>query len=143
MRTLLLLPSRELELLQLSKDSRQKAFKATRNGLYVLLFISSISSFFSFSSSHVNLIPFRSTLQAEVNYLGQLHHENLVKLIGYCAESENRLLVYEFMPKGSLENHLFKSKDVSFCRFYFFSINLLLIMLNHILMYQCLVKVRR
>ncbi|KAE8657812.1 putative serine/threonine-protein kinase NAK [Hibiscus syriacus] len=45
---------------------------------------------------------------AEVNYLGQLHHENLVKLIGYCAESENRLLVYEFMPKGSLENHLFR-----------------------------------
>ncbi|EOY33024.1 hypothetical protein SCA6_010751 [Theobroma cacao] len=45
---------------------------------------------------------------AEVNYLGQLHHENLVKLIGYCVESENRLLVYEFMPKGSLENHLFK-----------------------------------
>ncbi|KAK8601838.1 hypothetical protein V6N12_051662 [Hibiscus sabdariffa] len=45
---------------------------------------------------------------AEVNYLGQLHHENLVKLIGYCVESENRLLVYEFMQKGSLENHLFK-----------------------------------
>ncbi|KAB2065775.1 hypothetical protein ES319_A09G113800v1 [Gossypium barbadense] len=45
---------------------------------------------------------------AEVNYLGQLRHENLVKLIGYCVEFENRLLVYEFMPKGSLENHLFK-----------------------------------
>ncbi|KAJ9172332.1 hypothetical protein P3X46_015581 [Hevea brasiliensis] len=45
---------------------------------------------------------------AEVNYLGQLRHENLVKLIGYCAESENRLLVYEFMPKGSLESHLFR-----------------------------------
>ncbi|XP_019164012.1 PREDICTED: protein kinase 2B, chloroplastic-like [Ipomoea nil] len=45
---------------------------------------------------------------AEVNYLGQLHHKNLVKLIGYCTESENRLLVYEFMPKGSLENHLFR-----------------------------------
>ncbi|KAK9999865.1 hypothetical protein SO802_019468 [Lithocarpus litseifolius] len=45
---------------------------------------------------------------AEVNYLGQLHHENLVKLVGYCSESENRLLVYEFMPKGSLENHLFR-----------------------------------
>ncbi|KAK8502532.1 hypothetical protein V6N13_095603 [Hibiscus sabdariffa] len=44
----------------------------------------------------------------EVNYLGQLHHENLVKLIGYCVESDNRLLVYEFMQKGSLENHLFK-----------------------------------
>ncbi|KAF3448110.1 hypothetical protein FNV43_RR08820 [Rhamnella rubrinervis] len=44
----------------------------------------------------------------EVNYLGQLHHPNLVKLIGYFVEGENQLLVYEFMPKGSLENHLFK-----------------------------------
>ncbi|WJX59218.1 putative serine/threonine-protein kinase pbl2 [Trifolium repens] len=45
---------------------------------------------------------------AEVNYLGQLHHENLVRLIGYCSEGKNRLLVYEFMQKGSLENHLFR-----------------------------------
>ncbi|PKA63235.1 Protein kinase APK1A, chloroplastic [Apostasia shenzhenica] len=45
---------------------------------------------------------------AEVNYLGQLHHPNLVKLIGYCLEDEHRLLVYEFMPRGSLENHLFR-----------------------------------
>ncbi|WOL02707.1 protein kinase 2B, chloroplastic isoform X1 [Canna indica] len=44
----------------------------------------------------------------EVNYLGQLHHPNLVKLIGYCSEGDNKLLVYEFMPKGSLENHLFR-----------------------------------
>ncbi|CAH9070639.1 unnamed protein product [Cuscuta europaea] len=44
---------------------------------------------------------------AEVNFLGQLHHINLVKLIGYCSECENKLLVYEFMPRGSLENHLF------------------------------------
>lgn len=44
----------------------------------------------------------------EVTYLGQLHHPNLVKLIGYCTEGNDRLLVYEFMPKGSLENHLFR-----------------------------------
>ncbi|XP_020215124.1 probable serine/threonine-protein kinase PBL9 isoform X2 [Cajanus cajan] len=44
---------------------------------------------------------------AEVNYLGQLSHPHLVKLIGYCFEDKSRLLVYEFMPRGSLENHLF------------------------------------
>ncbi|XP_068635699.1 receptor-like cytoplasmic kinase 176 isoform X2 [Aristolochia californica] len=45
---------------------------------------------------------------AEVNYLGQLYHPNLVKLIGYCLEDDHRLLVYEFMPRGSLEHHLFR-----------------------------------
>ncbi|PIA38778.1 hypothetical protein AQUCO_02700169v1 [Aquilegia coerulea] len=44
----------------------------------------------------------------EVNYLGQLYHPNLVRLIGYCLEDEHRLLVYEFMPRGSLKNHLFR-----------------------------------
>ena len=48
-------------------------------------------------------------LQAEVNYLGRLSHPNLVKLIGYWLEDEHHLLVYEFMPCGSLENHLFRS----------------------------------
>ncbi|CAH9094232.1 unnamed protein product [Cuscuta europaea] len=45
---------------------------------------------------------------AEVNYLGQFSHPHLVKLYGYCLEDEHRLLVYEFMPRGSLENHLFR-----------------------------------
>ncbi|KAI7749195.1 hypothetical protein M8C21_028250 [Ambrosia artemisiifolia] len=40
--------------------------------------------------------------------MGRLCHKNLVKLIGYCQEYESRLLVYEYMPKGSLENHLFR-----------------------------------
>ncbi|PKU86261.1 Protein kinase 2B, chloroplastic [Dendrobium catenatum] len=44
----------------------------------------------------------------EVDYLGRLRHPNLVKLIGYCSEGDDRLLVYEFMPRGSLENHLFR-----------------------------------
>ncbi|KAI3812066.1 hypothetical protein L1987_16770 [Smallanthus sonchifolius] len=45
---------------------------------------------------------------AEVNYLGDLIHPNLVKLIGYCFEDDQRLLAYEVMPRGSLENHLFR-----------------------------------
>ncbi|KAI3816050.1 hypothetical protein L1987_15735 [Smallanthus sonchifolius] len=44
----------------------------------------------------------------EINYLGLLNHPNLVKLIGYCLEDDHRMLVYEFMPRGSLENHLFR-----------------------------------
>uniref|UniRef100_A0A0E0KE13 Protein kinase domain-containing protein n=1 Tax=Oryza punctata TaxID=4537 RepID=A0A0E0KE13_ORYPU len=47
-------------------------------------------------------------VQAEVIFLGQFRHPHLVKLLGYCCEDEERLLVYEFMPRGSLENHLFK-----------------------------------
>jgi len=46
---------------------------------------------------------------AEVTYLGELHHENLVKLVGYCSDPDsNKLLVYEYMLRGSLENHLFR-----------------------------------
>ncbi|XP_024317190.1 probable serine/threonine-protein kinase PBL17 [Brachypodium distachyon] len=44
----------------------------------------------------------------EVSCLGQYSHQNLVELIGYCCEDDHRLLVYEYMAKGSLENHLFR-----------------------------------
>lgn len=48
---------------------------------------------------------------AEVHFLGLVEHPNLVKLVGYCAEDDERgiqrLLVYEFMPNRSLEEHLF------------------------------------
>ncbi|RCV27698.1 hypothetical protein SETIT_5G345700v2 [Setaria italica] len=42
----------------------------------------------------------------EVLMLSLLHHPNLVKLLGYCTDSNQRILVYEYMPKGSLEDHL-------------------------------------
>ncbi|KAM0932373.1 putative protein kinase RLK-Pelle-SD-2b family [Dioscorea sansibarensis] len=44
---------------------------------------------------------------AEVRSIGQTHHKNLVRLLGYCHEGENRLLVYEFMSNGSLTGFLF------------------------------------
>ncbi|XP_040960723.1 G-type lectin S-receptor-like serine/threonine-protein kinase LECRK1 [Gossypium hirsutum] len=43
----------------------------------------------------------------EVKVIGQTHHKNLVRLIGYCDEAEHRLLVYEFMQNGSLSSFLF------------------------------------
>ncbi|KAH9671943.1 putative serine/threonine-protein kinase PBL7 [Citrus sinensis] len=42
----------------------------------------------------------------EVLMLSLLHHPNLVNLIGYCADGDQRLLVYEYMPLGSVEDHL-------------------------------------
>ncbi|KAF8719536.1 hypothetical protein HU200_024266 [Digitaria exilis] len=39
--------------------------------------------------------------------LSQLHHENLVDIVGYCADGDQRLLVYESVPAGTLEDHLF------------------------------------
>ncbi|XP_042057289.1 serine/threonine-protein kinase PBS1-like [Salvia splendens] len=42
----------------------------------------------------------------EVLMLSLLHNPHLVNLLGYCADGDQRLLVYEFMPLGSLEDHL-------------------------------------
>ena len=39
--------------------------------------------------------------------LSLLHHPNLVNLLGYCADGDQRLLVYEYMSLGSLEDHLY------------------------------------
>ncbi|CAL0334612.1 unnamed protein product [Lupinus luteus] len=43
---------------------------------------------------------------AEVLMLSLVKHPNLVRLLGYCAEEDNRTLVYEYMSNGSLEDHL-------------------------------------
>ncbi|XP_057951044.1 probable serine/threonine-protein kinase PBL23 isoform X3 [Malania oleifera] len=49
----------------------------------------------------------------EVLMLSLLHHNNLVNLVGYCADGDQRILVYEFMPNGSLEDHLLGSQDLT------------------------------
>ncbi|KAJ0502787.1 putative protein kinase RLK-Pelle-SD-2b family [Helianthus annuus] len=45
--------------------------------------------------------------QAEVNAIARTHHKNLVQLLGYCDEGEQRLLVYEYMSNGTLASFLF------------------------------------
>nr|XP_043618839.1 receptor like protein kinase S.2-like isoform X2 [Erigeron canadensis] len=46
--------------------------------------------------------------QSEVKFLSKLGHPNIVKLLGYCSEDKDLLLVYEFLH-GSLENYVLKS----------------------------------
>ncbi|KAF8018606.1 hypothetical protein BT93_H3487 [Corymbia citriodora subsp. variegata] len=49
-----------------------------------------------------------SEFQAEVKTIGKTHHRNLVRLLGYCHDGPNRLLVYEYMSNGSLADLLYK-----------------------------------
>ncbi|XP_051143290.1 probable LRR receptor-like serine/threonine-protein kinase At1g06840 [Andrographis paniculata] len=42
----------------------------------------------------------------EIQLLSRLHHRNLVSLIGYCDEDGEQMLIYEFMPNGTLRDHL-------------------------------------
>jgi len=44
--------------------------------------------------------------QAEVDIISRVHHRHLVSLVGYCMSESKKLLVYEFVPKGTLEFHL-------------------------------------
>ncbi|XP_021829567.1 putative receptor protein kinase ZmPK1 [Prunus avium] len=46
---------------------------------------------------------------AEVSVIGNINHRNLVKLWGFCADNEHKLLVYEYLENGSLDKILFTS----------------------------------
>ncbi|KAK2639313.1 hypothetical protein Ddye_027108 [Dipteronia dyeriana] len=47
----------------------------------------------------------------EVSTIGRIHHANVVRLLGFCSEGSKRSLVYEYMPNGSLDRHIFSKKD--------------------------------
>ncbi|KAL3525654.1 hypothetical protein ACH5RR_014026 [Cinchona calisaya] len=49
--------------------------------------------------------------QTEVMVLSQIRHRHLVSMIGYCDEKSEMVLVYEFMQKGTLRDHLYTSKE--------------------------------
>ncbi|KAJ3694057.1 hypothetical protein LUZ60_009537 [Juncus effusus] len=49
---------------------------------------------------------------SEVNIISRLRHRNLVQLIGWCHERGDFLLVYELMPQGSLDAHLYNSERI-------------------------------
>ncbi|KAJ9699040.1 hypothetical protein PVL29_007892 [Vitis rotundifolia] len=49
----------------------------------------------------------KKSFLAEVETIGSVHHVNLVRLIGFCAEKSHRLLVYEYMCNGSLDKWIF------------------------------------
>ncbi|KAF3320637.1 G-type lectin S-receptor-like serine/threonine-protein kinase [Carex littledalei] len=50
----------------------------------------------------------RKEFCTEIAVIGNIHHVNLVRLRGYCAQGSHRLLVYEYMNRGSLDRSLFR-----------------------------------
>ncbi|KAL2551202.1 Protein kinase superfamily protein [Forsythia ovata] len=78
-------------------DSETLSPSKVRTGMLVAIKILNLKSFHGYEE-----------WQSEVNLLGRLSHPNLVKLFGYCWEDKELLLVYEFMQRGSLDNHLFR-----------------------------------
>ncbi|KAI3958503.1 hypothetical protein MKW92_018325, partial [Papaver armeniacum] len=44
--------------------------------------------------------------KSEITFLKKIRHRHLVALLGYCLDGNERLLVFEYMPKGTLSQHL-------------------------------------
>ncbi|KAH6758253.1 hypothetical protein C2S51_018488 [Perilla frutescens var. frutescens] len=49
----------------------------------------------------------------EIATIGRVHHVNVVKLVGYCAEGSKHALVLDFMSNGSLEKYLFNREKMN------------------------------
>ena len=49
----------------------------------------------------------------EVGTMGRIHHVNVVRLVGFCADGFRRALIYEFLPNESLEKFIFSRKITS------------------------------
>ncbi|XP_056170681.1 G-type lectin S-receptor-like serine/threonine-protein kinase SD2-5 isoform X2 [Syzygium oleosum] len=53
----------------------------------------------------------KKSFLAEVETIGSIHHVNLVRLVGFCAEKSHRLLIYEYMSNGSLDRWIFRKSN--------------------------------
>lgn len=49
---------------------------------------------------------------SEVSIINRLRHRNLVPLLGWCHEKGQLIIVYEYMPNGSLDKHIFNNSDI-------------------------------
>lgn len=51
----------------------------------------------------------------EVTLTARLQHINLVRVLGFCTEQEEKMLVYEYMPKNSLDLYIFGNMECLSC----------------------------
>ncbi|TKW02284.1 hypothetical protein SEVIR_8G235400v4 [Setaria viridis] len=60
-------------------------------------------------ASYEGKIPFKH-FQNEIELIPKLQHANIVKLQGYCIRKGERILVFEYMPNGSLDNFIYEGE---------------------------------
>ncbi|GAA0157428.1 transmembrane signal receptor [Lithospermum erythrorhizon] len=63
--------------------------------------------------------PPKQEFVEEVGYFSRIRHRNLVSLLGYCQESGYQLLVSEYLPNGSMCNHLYETEKQSISKLEF------------------------
>ncbi|EAY94231.1 hypothetical protein OsI_16004 [Oryza sativa Indica Group] len=60
----------------------------------------------SSSAAAARRVDHEAAFVSELALLSRVNHKNLVRLLGFCADGGERILVYEFMPNGTLHDHL-------------------------------------
>ncbi|XAR67737.1 Non-specific serine/threonine protein kinase [Bertholletia excelsa] len=68
--------------------------------------ILSDSTIVAIKRAKVGSLQGKKEFLTEIEMLSRLHHRNLVSLVGFCDEEEEQMLVYEFMPNGTLQHWL-------------------------------------
>lgn len=63
---------------------------------------------FAFPGSHIQ----HCFSYVQVDIISRMNHTNIVRLLGYCDERNEQILVYEFMPNGTLKGILAQSKSI-------------------------------
>ncbi|KAK9080422.1 hypothetical protein SSX86_000180 [Deinandra increscens subsp. villosa] len=85
------------------------------DGSFGLVYKASLSSGVTVAVKKLSADAFQGyrEFQAEMETLGKIRHDNIVKFFGYCATGLDRILIYEFIEKGSLDQWLYDTSSTN------------------------------